>query len=267
MKDYKIGVMGIGMVGGAIKGYFETKGITPFCYDPFKGFDSKEAINQADVIFVCVPTPYDETKGGFDLSYVRQAIGILTGEKIVVLKSTVLPGSTDMMQAEFPQHKILFSPEFLTESSADRDMRYPDRQIVGYTEKSFNVAKDIILMLPMAPFERILPAKAAETVKYFSNTWFATKVVFINQVYDLCDKIGVDYEFIKECASADKMVGRNHLDIVHKNYRGYGGKCLPKDTRAFIQLGDRAGAEMKLLKIVEAINREILDRQGLKEKP
>lgn len=267
MKDYKIGIIAVGMVGGAMARYFESKGISPILYDPPKGFDSKEEINKADVIFVCVPTPYDEVAGGFDLSYVRQAISILASEKIIVIKSTVLPGSTDALQAEFPQHKILFSPEFLTESSADRDMRYPDRQIVGYTEKSFNVAKDIILMLPLAPFERILPAKAAETVKYFSNTWFATKVVFINQVYDLCDKIGVDYESIKECASADKMVGRNHLDIIHKNYRGYGGKCLPKDTRAFIQLGDRMGAEMKLLKIVEQINKEILDKQGLKEKP
>ncbi len=247
--------------------YFELKGIKPILYDPLKGFDSKEEINKAEIIFVCVPTPYDEQKGGFDLSYVKQAISIINGEKIIVIKSTVLPGSTDTLQAEFPQHKVLFSPEFLTESSADKDMQYPDRQIIGYTEKSYNVAKDILLVLPLAPFERILPAKAAELVKYFSNNWYAAKVMFANQVCDVCEKLNIDYDLIRECASADKMIGPSHLQVVHNEYRGYGGKCLPKDVRAFIQLGEKLGVELKLMKKVEELNAEILARQGLKEKP
>ncbi len=266
MKDYKVGIMGIGMVGGATARYFESKGIKPFLYDPPRGLDSKEEINKAEMVFICVPTPYDDEKGGFDLSFVRQAISILNGEKIVVLKSTILPGSTDDLQAEFPQHKILFNPEFLTEVTADQDMKFPDRQIVGYTEKSFNVAKDLMLLLPLAPFERIVPAKVAEIVKYFNNTWFATKVIFANQVYDVCGKLNADYDLIAECASADKRVGPSHLQVLHKGYRGYGGKCLPKDTRAFIQLGERLGVDLKLLKMVEEINNDLIGKQGMNGK-
>ncbi|MBU4421851.1 hypothetical protein KKB41_02740, partial [Patescibacteria group bacterium] len=247
---------------GSVARYFEKKGETPILYDPPRGLDSKEDINKADIIFICVPTPYDEERGGFDLSYVKQALSILTEGKIVVLKSTILPGSTDQLQNEFPQHKILFNPEFLTEVTADQDMCYPDRQIVGYTEKSFTVAKDIVLLLPLAPFERIVPAKVAELIKYFNNTWFSTKVIFANQVYDVCKKLDADYDLVSECAAADKRVGPSHLKVLHKGYRGYGGKCLPKDTRAFIQLGDRLGAEQKLLKIVEEINNELVGKEG-----
>src|SRR3989344_1514487 len=262
MKNYTIGVMGIGMVGGSVARYLESRGMKPILYDPPRGLDSKEEINKAEMVFVCVPTPYDEEKGCFDLSFVRTALSILENEKIIVLKSTILPGSTDQLQAEFPQHKILFNPEFLTEVSADQDMSYPDRQIVGYTEKSFNVAKDVVLILPLAPFERIVPAKVAEMIKYYNNTWVSTKVIFANQVYDICEKMNVDYDLVRECAAADKRVGPSHLDVFHKGFRGYGGKCLPKDTRAFIQLGDRLGADQKLLKVVEDINNELIRKQG-----
>ncbi|MEK7545777.1 MAG: hypothetical protein AAB554_01715 [Patescibacteria group bacterium] len=258
-----VGVMGLGMVGGSMFRYFEkTRGFVPgktlFGFDPLKdGFTDAAPLQRADVVFVAVPTPYltgEDGKIGFDLSYVRKAISSLEGSKIVVIKSTVLPGATDQLQQEFPRHKILFNPEFLTEVSADQDMNYPDRQLIGHTEESYNVATDVMHLLPMAPFERVMPAKEAEMVKYFGNTWFAAKVIFANQMYDMCQAIGVDYDVVKESAAADKRIGRSHLDVFHKGYRGYGGKCLPKDTRALIELGDRLGVEMALLKRVEELN-------------
>jgi len=262
-----IGVMALGMVGGATYQYFQKhRGLVPgetlIGYDPAKeGHDDLAALQKADVVFVAVPTPYqtgEDGKIGFDLSYVRKAIGSLENPKTVVIKSTVLPGATDALQAEFPQHKILFNPEFLTEVTADQDMNYPDRQLIGYTEKSYNVAADVLHLLPMAPFERIMPAKEAEMVKYFGNTWFAAKVTFANQIYDLCQAVGVDYDVVKEAAAADKRIGRSHLEVFHKGYRGYGGKCLPKDTRALIELGDKLGVEMALLKRVEELNNKLV---------
>jgi len=258
-----IGVMGLGMVGGAMFRYFEklrghVPGETLIGYDPAKeGFDDIAPLQKAEAVFVAVPTPYltgEDGKVGFDLSYVRQAIASLEGGKVIIIKSTVLPGATDALQAEFPHHKILFNPEFLTEVTADQDMNYPDRQLVGYTKQSYNVAADVMHLLPMAPFERMMPAKEAEMVKYFGNTWFAAKVVFANQIYDLCQAVGVDYDLVKEAAAADKRIGRSHLEVFHKGYRGYGGKCLPKDTRALIELGDKLGVEMALLKRVEELN-------------
>ncbi len=260
---YTVGIMGTGMVGGSLKRYFESSGAALFTFDKGKSEGSVADVNKADVIFICVPTPYEEATGGFDLSYVREAIGSITGEKIVVIKSTVLPGTTEKLQAEFPQHKVLFNPEFLTEQTADQDMRFPDRQLIGYTKKSFTVATDILTMLPLAPFERALPATEAEMVKYYGNTWFSTKVVFANQMYEICQKLGIEYDSVKDAAAADKRIGRSHLEVFHKGYRGYGGKCLPKDTRALIQLGDQLGAEMLLLKRVEELNNSLRAAQDL----
>ena len=264
LKDLKLGICGVGMVGGALRKYFENKGIKPFLYDKGKNLGSLEEVNQVEIIFICVPTPFNKDKG-FDLSFVEEACSNIEGEKIVVIKSTVLPGTTEKLQKKYPQHKFLFNPEFLTELTADQDMNYPDRQIVGYTKQSYNVAGDIMQILPLAPFEKILPATEAELVKYFGNTWFSTKVVFANEFYDLCEKLGTDYNRIMEAAAADKRIGRSHLEVVHKNYRGYGGKCLPKDIRALIQFANHLGIDLNLLKMVEEINNKLMKKQGIKD--
>jgi UDP-glucose 6-dehydrogenase len=142
-------------------------------------------------------------------------------------------------------------------------MKFPDRQILGVTPQSYNVAGDVMAMLPLAPFERVVPCTVAEMIKYAGNTWFALKVSFSNQMYDLAQKLGVDYDEVKECMAADKRIGRTHLDIFHKGYRGYGGKCLPKDTRALIQLAESKGVELTLLKMAEDYNNALVAAQGM----
>jgi len=256
INNFKIGIIGVGMVGGALNRYFIKKGIKPFLYDKEKELGFVENINLANIVFICVPTPFDNKKG-FDLSFVQEACSIVKEKKIVVIKSTVIPGTTETLQKEYPQHKFLFNPEFLTESDVDRDIQYPNRQIVGFTEKSHNIAKEVLEILPPAPFEKIMGSKEAEMVKYFSNTWYAVKVVFANQIYDLCQKAGIDYEEIKKAAMADKMIGENHLEIFHKGYRGYGGKCLLKDIRALIQFADKKGIDLKIHKTTEEINHKL----------
>ena len=260
---YTVGIMGTGFVGGALKRYFESSGITPFTYDKGKNEGSIEEVNKADVVFICVPTPYYIDEGGFDLSFVRSTIGSLQPGKIVVLKSTIIPGTTAMLQEEYPQHKLMYNPEFLTEVTADQDMKFPDRQILGVTPQSYNVSGDVLAMLPLAPFERVVPCTVAEMVKYAGNTWFAMKVSFSNQMYDLAQKMNVDYDEVKECMAADKRIGRTHLDIFHKGYRGYGGKCLPKDTRALIQLAASKGVTLTLLVMAEEYNNTLVAAQGM----
>jgi len=264
-KENKIGIIGVGMVGGAMKGYFESKGIEPYVYDKGKNFGSMEEVNKADIIFLCVPTPFDKEKQSFDLSYVEESCQNIKGEKIIIIKSTVLPGTTEMLQKKYPQHKFLFSPEFLTEMTAEQDMNYPDRQIIGYTDKSFTISKDIIMLLPLAPFERIISATEAEMVKYFGNNWFAVKVAFANQMYDLCQKLNLDYKKIMEAVAADKRIGPSHLEVMHKGYRGYGGKCLIKDIRAMIEFADKNGIDLKLHKITEEINNQLIKNQGIED--
>lgn len=261
----KIGIVGVGMVGGALRNYFEKQGVDPFMYDKGKNFGSMEEINQADIIFICVPTPFDKEKQSFDLAYVEESCNNISGNKIIVIKSTVVPGTTQKLQEKYPQHKFLFNPEFLTEITAEQDMSYPDRQIIGYTDKSFTVAGDLMQILPLAPFERVIPSTEAEMVKYFGNNWFAVKVAFANQMYDLCKKIGVDYNKVMESSAADKRIGRSHLKANHKNYRGYGGKCLPKDIKALIRFADDRGVDLKLHKTTEEINKELMRQQNIED--
>lgn len=259
-----IAIIGTGMVGGALDRFFKTQNIQAGLYDPPKGLADQSVLRDADMIFIAVPTPYYLDGSGFDDSFMRAAIeAIPVAGKTIVLKSTILPGTTDKFQKEYPQHRILFNPEFLTESTADQDMQYPRRQIVGYTEKSRCDAERVMGILPRAPFEKIIPATAAEMVKYFGNAFYALKVAYANQMYDICKKLGIDYSHVQECAGAEPWVGKQHLEVFYQGYRGYGGKCLPKDTRSIIQLGDSSGVDLSLLKAAEAYNNELIKSQGL----
>jgi len=260
-KKYKIGILGVGMVGNAFKKYFENKSNYEVYFYDKKGLGSMDSLNLADYIYICLPTPYVEGSG-CDVSIIEGAIKELTGKKVIIIKSTVEPGTTQRLQDLYPQHKFLFSPEFLTEVTADNDMAYPDRQIVGYTKESYTIAKDILQQLPLAPYERIMKSEEAEMVKYFGNNWFAVKVVFANQMYDLCTKMGIDYEVVKDGAAADKRIGRTHLDILHKGGRGAGGKCLLKDLRATIEYAHKNGIELPLLEITDKLNYDLLKNYG-----
>lgn len=252
-KDPKIGIVGVGMVGGAVYAYYPDA--VP--YDIKHYPENKEKVNETDIIFIAVPTPFESGGVGFDLSYVKTALSNIHGEKIIILKSTVWPGTTTDLQKKYLQHKIIFNPEFLREASAKDDFIKPNRQIVGYTAQSKDIAEDVMSILPRAPYEKIVPATEAEMAKYFGNIFLASKVIFANQMYDLCQKVGIDYDIVSDIAAKDPRIGQSHLDVLHNNYRGYGGACFPKDTRALIQYADSKGVDMKMLKLMEDINSEL----------
>ena len=249
----KIGIIGIGAVGGAVASAMPGA----LLYDKYKKIGSIEEINKADIIFICVPTPYKEDMG-FDLSAVKETFSIIKGKKIMVIKSTVLPGTTEKMQKEYPQHKVLFNPEFLREVSAKEDMKKPYEQIVGYTQKSKSVARGVLRILPKSKNEFLVPSVEAEMVKYFSNTFLSTKVIFANQIYDLCQKLNADYDLIKEMAKVSPRFAFSHFDVWTDGYRGYSGKCLPKDTKALIRFASGLGVDLSLLKLVDEENEELL---------
>jgi UDPglucose 6-dehydrogenase len=254
-----VAIMGTGMVGGALDRFLRSRrGIRAGLFDPPKGLDDPTVLAHADILFIAVPTPFDQRTGRFDDSYLRAALEAIPEDgKTIVIKSTVLPGTTDALQAAHPRQRFLFNPEFLTEATADWDMAHPNRQLVGYTSQSKHDAELVLSLLPDAPFQRTLPARDAETVKYFCNAFYALKVAYANQMYDLSQRIGVDYETVRDCVQVEPMMGTNHLRIFHQGYRGYGGKCLPKDTRAIIRLADEAGVELTLLKAAEAYNNQL----------
>ena len=253
-----IGVIGLGAVGEAIRLFY--KGDVKI-YDRYKPEYSKIGVlDKCKYIFVCVPTPY---RNGFDKSEMDNVFEDLSNftNKIIIIKSTVLPGTTWGYQEKYPQHKILFNPEFLTEKWAMHDFANPDRQIVGYTIVSECVAEEVLNLLPKAPYCKTMPSEEAELVKYMFNTYYATKVVFANQIYDLCDKLGFDYDTIREAFLTEKKNANNHFDIWHNGYRGFAGKCLPKDLNALIDFGVANSVDLSLLKEVKKINDKLTDRQ------
>lgn len=268
MTNQKIGIIGIGMVGGALAKYFKNKTEHElYLYDKEKEEGSIEDINKADYIYICVPTPCDD-KEMCDTSIVEEAINYLKGNKIIIIKSTVSPGTIVEIQYKYQQHKILFNPEFLTESTADQDMQFPDRQILGYTKQSYNVAEEVMLQLPLAPLERIVPSYVAEFIKYGGNTWFAVKVAKNNELYDLTKKFGLsddEFEMVTDGMSADKRIGRTHLQIYHKGYRGYNGKCLPKDAKALLAFAEQLNIDMPVLKAANKYNDDLLKKQTSSE--
>lgn len=254
-----IAVIGHGWVGSTVTRWFEAQGRTVIVHDPPKAMHGD--LEAADVCFVCVPTPFGPN--GFDDSYVRTAVGNIPGNnKTVVIKSTVLPGTTRSIQDEYQHHVVMFNPEFLREKYSDKDFASPDRQIIGCAHEHFYRAEKVMDLLPVAPYRQILGTREAETIKYFSNCYLSMRVTFANQMFDLCNAIGVDYETVKIAAEADARIGRGYLEVLQDGYRGYGGTCFPKDMRALIQLGDRVGSPMELLRMCETINNRLRGENG-----
>jgi UDPglucose 6-dehydrogenase len=220
----------------------------------------RAAIDEADFVFICVPTPYAPVRG-FDRRPLLDAVRAVRRPAVIVIKSTVWPGTTEWLQDEFPQHRFLFNPEFLREANAVEDLMRPDRQIVGYTERSRGDAEAVLALLPAAPVVRVCDAREAELAKYVANSFLAVKVSFSNEVYDLCERIGVDYGVVRDIVAADPRIGPSHMEVFHDGYRGYGGKCLPKDSKALIDLAADAGTDMFVLRAADAVNTILLGTQ------
>jgi UDPglucose 6-dehydrogenase len=259
-----IGQIGMGWIGSNYAKDFEEREYEVIKYDNEKYVENKNKICYCDIVFIAVPTP--STPDGFDYSIVDEVLGLVGEGKIAVIKSTILPNTTETLQAKHPNIYLMHSPEFLTEVTAEYDVKNPCRNIIGYTEKSKCKTGEVMITLPTAPYEKEIPAKEAEMIKYGGNCWFYFKVVYMNMLYDLAQKMDIDFEIVKEGMSADKRIGRTHLDPVHKGGRGAGGHCFIKDMAAFAEMYDTSGIDdptgRLLLDKLQSKNIELLKASG-----
>lgn len=291
MRNMPVGIIGVGMVGTPLKRWFEEfkgyeRGKDLFLYDidPKKGYF--DDVSKADIIFIAVPSPRNPD-GSCNVAIVEEAARSVKNEKIVVIKSTVPPGTTERLQKKHPQHKFLFNPEFLTERRAWEDMIRPDRQIVGFTSKSIDASHAVLSVLPKAPFMSPwglntykpikITATEAEVIKYGGNVHFVRKINFANALSRLCEAMdtrlkgdgageyGVDYENVRAGMAADHRIGDSHLDVNHGGYRGWGGYCFPKDLDALIAYFSSVSLNenAELLSADRRFNEKILAEQGL----
>jgi len=272
----QVGVVGhTGMVGSQVFSYFKSRGFKVFGYSRSKknGFPraSWEEINgEASLIFVCVPTPYDFTKRNSNFLAVENVLEQIKEDKIVVIKSTIWPGTTDRLQKKFPHLSLIFNPEFLSRKSARRDFEKPDRQIVGYTNKSQGLAQEVLLLLPRGEKDLVMKAKEAELVKYAHNVYGTLRIIWANQLYEICEKLNIDYEKVKEGFAASQFIGPGilrYMTIFHDGgKRGVGGPCFPKDLLSFIEFCKSIGIDAELPLAARRANLRILKKQGLTEK-
>ncbi len=230
-----IGFIGQGWIGRHYADEFESRMYSVLRYaleEPY--IRNKDRIKDCEVVFIAVPTP--TTVNGFDYSIVQEALKLVAAGKIAVIKSTLLPGTTEKLQKLFPDIYVLHSPEFLVEATAALDAAKPKRNLIGIpidTKEYREKAESILRILPEAPYVQILSAKDAEMVKYAGNCFLFTKVIFMNMLYDLAQAHGCNWPDLKEAFCNDPRIGESHTEPIHKSGRGAGGHCFIKDFEAY----------------------------------
>ena len=257
----KIGFIGQGWIGKNYADDFENRGYEVIRYaleEPYRV--NKDKIKECDVVFIAVPTP--TTPDGFDDSYLLDTIPLVGDGMIAVIKSTLTPGTTEKIQNQFSDKIILHSPEFLVEKTAAYNAANPDRNIIGipvdndlYQEKAAIVMK----LLPDAPYNKIMSSKDAEVVKYASNCFLYTKVVYVNLIYDIVRATDGTWEDVRGALAGEPRIGESHTQPIHSSGRGAGGHCFIKDFEVFRRMylelvGDEHGSTL-----VDALRDKNLD--------
>lgn len=278
MPHMKLGFIGQGWIGKNLADHFEERGFDCIRYAKEKPhIDNKDAIGLCDVVFIAVPTP--TLPSGFDDSILRSVMSLVGNGKTAVVKSTVLPGTTDSLQEEFPNIIVLHAPEFLRETSVRHDIDFPDRNIIGIPSTHIDsteyqdAAQQLQSILPKAPYNAVCSAPEAELTKYAGNNFLYTKVVFMNLLYDIAKEYGAQWDVLAKNMMADPRIGSSHMQPVHQyahmgdtHGRGAGGHCFIKDFAAFVTLfkerlkNDPEG--IALLEALEKKNNTLLKNSG-----
>jgi len=270
MSFNSVGIVGQGFVGGAIR-----EGLSGF-YN-LRTFDInralcncmslREVVETCRIIFVCLPTPM-RSDGSCDIRIVEDVVEEVNNmcqelklkDRIVILKSTVPPGTTSSLNEEFDDVTVVFSPEFLTEANAISDFKNQTRIIVGGPRPASSIVKTMFRKaFPAVPIIKT-SSDHAEMVKYFINCFLSTKVSFSNEMYQLCTRLGLDYDKVVEYALYDKRLGPTHFSVPGPDGSfGFGGHCFPKDLNAMITVFTERGLKSTVLQAVKEKNDEVRD--------
>ena len=269
MQETNLGIIGQGFVGSAVKegmqNYFK---VFAFDKDPNKFSSATSIFNvveNTELTFLCVPTPMKKS-GACDLSILNAALdeisksATLLNKKnyIVVIKSTIPPGTLDHLSSIYTNLELVFNPEFLTEANAIDDYKNQNRIVIGGDRPGTTKVKQVFSKaFPQVPIIKT-SATIAEMIKYVTNTFLALKVSYANEMYQICQGLGIDYDKVIEYARYDERLGNSHWTVPGPDGDfGHGGHCLIKDTAALTHLANQLGVTTTMLEATTIKNNEV----------
>lgn len=262
----RIGIIGNGFVGSAIMHGFilHTEDIKIYDKDPKRSTHSlKEVVENSDFVFLCLPTPMFES-GECDLSIINsvmdeiEALDISLVDQIFIVKSTVPPGTTESLVKNYTRCAFVFNPEFLTERKARLDFINTSRIVLGGASVFVDRVEELYKI--RFPYTKVIKTsyQTAELIKYMANCFFATKVSFMNEMYQVCEAIDGDWEKALEGFITDGRIGNSHIDVPgHDGDFGFGGKCFPKDLNAMIKRAEAIGVSPDVMKGAWEKNKQV----------
>ena len=256
-----IGIIGNGFVGKAVKESFKNH-FDVFIFDTDKRKANVESlnelINKCRIIFLCLPTPMNLDDGSCHLGIVEDTLSKIDDwcdemeyygleQRTIVIKSTIQPGTTEKWNQKYKKIDIAFNPEFLTEANSIEDFKNQNRIIIGSTRKVGAKIKSIYSkVFPKVPIIKT-SATIAEMIKYFTNCFLAMKVSYANEMYQICEKLDIDYDKVVEYAVRDERIGTSHLNVPGPDGDfGFGGHCFPKDLNALVNLAEKQGLGLNI---------------------
>jgi UDPglucose 6-dehydrogenase len=247
----KVGIIGLGFVGSAMAKSFELKGIESIGFDKFKngGIGTFEEVCQAQILFLCLPTPYDSTSHSYDKSAIYETCKALVQKDfkgLVVIKSTIEIGTIKFLEESWPL-AYTHNPEFLTARTAFEDFHSQTHVVLGRgslvpDELYFQLVEFYSLNWPNAKISQCV-AGESEAMKLFCNCFYSVKIQFFNELYLLCEKLQIDYPQVKNLMLANGWINPMHTTVPGPDgLLSYGGLCFPKDTNALNELMIKFGS-------------------------
>lgn len=253
----KIGIIGWGAVGSAVGKGFKMLGHKVLKHDPKLETTILDVL-ETEIVFICVPTPSGEN-GECDLSIVHETIELLKQNEyqgVIALKSTSVPGTTQSIIEKYNDNDICFVPEFLRERAALQDfvVNHEVLAVGCHTNRSWHKVCEAHSWLPKNSV-KMTPTEA-EILKYYSNTFNSLRVTFANVMYEVCDKLNCNYEKVLQTFLLRGTASSDYMNC-GPNLRGYGGMCLPKDTKAMADLLHKLQLDFKLFETIDQDNSKI----------
>lgn len=273
----KVGIVGLGYVGNAMREFFLKPGSSWNSYYDIAVYDKKYSnimekskINEADVAIICVPTP-STPDGRCDTSIVEEVIDWVQAP-LIIIKSTVEPGTTDRLKAKTGK-RIVFSPEYCGESSYWSPYKFhtdvKETPFFTFGGDKKDTSKCVSLYLPVTGPTKVYKqttALEAEMAKYIENCFYATKIAFCYDMATLCEKVGADWNEVRELWLLDPRINPMHTAVFSENDQPYSGKCLPKDIAALVAYGKEKGYKPEILSAVIEANQKIGDYRAERNK-